>query len=125
MEAEERTDGAGGEVVENRSLLVLYGTETGKSQEIAQEIGRAAEALRFQTQVEEMNDVPLVSSATTLPPPRPTPHQGGTKLVTKVNEIDGASSRKSCPSAPLQYSLLRRQGKETSLPTPPPSGRAS
>lgn len=46
-------------------MLVLYGTETGKSQEIAQEIGRAAEGLRFQTQVEEMNDVPLVSSTIT------------------------------------------------------------
>lgn len=62
MEAEERTNGTAGEVAENRSLLVLYGTETGKSQEIAQEIGRAADGLRFQTQVEEMNDVPLVSS---------------------------------------------------------------
>lgn len=56
MEAEERPDGS------NRSLLVLYGTETGNSQEIAQEIGRAAERLRFQTDIEEMNDVPLVSS---------------------------------------------------------------
>ncbi|KAI7786313.1 nadph-dependent fmn fad containing oxidoreductase [Diaporthe eres] len=60
MEAEEGADGTGGEVAEgNRSMLILYGTETGKSQEIAQEIGRAAEGLRFQTQVEEMNDVPL------------------------------------------------------------------
>lgn len=67
MEAEERTNGTAGEVAENRSLLVLYGTETGKSQEIAQEIGRAADGLRFQTQVEEMNDVPLVSSITTQP----------------------------------------------------------
>lgn len=71
MEAEERTDGTGGEVPENRSLLVLYGTETGKSQEIAQEVGRAAESQRFQTQVEEMNDVPLVSLSTS------TSHQGG------------------------------------------------
>lgn len=65
MEAEERTNGTTTEVAGNRSLLVLYGTETGKSQEMAQEIGRAAEGLRFQTQVEEMNNVPLVSSVTT------------------------------------------------------------
>lgn len=80
MEAEERTDGAGEEVLENRSLLVLYGTETGKSQEIAQEIGRAAEGLRFQTQVEEMNDVPLVSPATNHPAQHhttPERHQTG------------------------------------------------
>lgn len=78
MEAEERAGGRGGEVAENRSLLVLYGTETGKSQEIAQEIGRAAEGLRFQTQVEEMNDVPLVSSTTTTI--AHTLHQSGTKM---------------------------------------------
>ncbi|POS70815.1 NADPH-dependent FMN/FAD containing oxidoreductase [Diaporthe helianthi] len=59
MEAEERTNGTTTQVTENRSLLVLYGTETGKSQEIAQEIGRAAEGLLFQAQVEEMNDVSL------------------------------------------------------------------
>lgn len=79
MEAEERTAGIGGEVADgNRSMLVLYGTETGKSQEIAQEIGRAAEGLRFQTQVEEMNDVPLVSS--TNHHHHTTPHQSGTKM---------------------------------------------
>ena len=79
MEAEERTNGTTREVAENRSLLVLYGTETGKSQEMAQEIGRAAEGLRFQTQVEEMNDVPLVSLTTTTKPPHTTPewHQNG------------------------------------------------
>lgn len=45
----------------NRSLLVLYGTETGNSQEMAQEIGWAAERLRFRTVVEEMDSVGLVS----------------------------------------------------------------
>lgn len=65
MEAEERPDECNRageeEALRNRSLLVLYGTETGNSQEIAQEISRAAERLRFQTDIEEMNDVPLVS----------------------------------------------------------------
>lgn len=83
MEAEERTNGTTKGVAENRSLLVLYGTETGKSQEIAQEIGRTAEGLRFQTEVEEMNDVPLVSSNTTTTlyhtTPRQTWHQNGRK----------------------------------------------
>lgn len=77
MEAEERTDGTGKEAAEDRSMLVLYGTETGKSQEIAQEIGRAAEGLRFQTQVEEMNDVPLVSSTTPHPTTTPKWPQNG------------------------------------------------
>jgi sulfite reductase alpha subunit-like flavoprotein len=78
MEAEERTNGTTREVAENRSLLVLYGTETGKSQEMAQEIGRAAEGLRFQTQVEEMDDVPLVSSTNTTAH-HSTPRQSGAK----------------------------------------------
>jgi len=44
----------------DRSLLVLYGSETGKSQEIAESLGRLCERLRFDTAVEEMNDVKLV-----------------------------------------------------------------
>lgn len=68
MEEEERAGGSNGDGLENRSLLVLYGTETGNSQEIAQEIGRAAERLRFQTEIEEMNDVPLVSQTASFPP---------------------------------------------------------
>ena len=86
MEAEERTDGIGREVAENRSMLVLYGTETGKSQEIAQEIGRAAESLRFQTQVEEMNDVPLVSSPTTTTPHHTAPRH--TKVAPKEAKVN-------------------------------------
>lgn len=51
------------EKVEDRSLLILYGTETGHSQEIAEEIGDAAERLRFRTTIGQMNDVSLVSCA--------------------------------------------------------------
>lgn len=72
MEAEERAGGANGDGLGSRSLLVLYGTETGNSQEIAQEIGRAAERLRFQTDIEEMNDVPLVSPTIFRPAPKET-----------------------------------------------------
>lgn len=62
MEAEERTGQSDWKGLEGRSLLVMYGTETGHSQEIAEEIGEAAERLRFQTSVEPMNDVSLVSN---------------------------------------------------------------
>lgn len=44
-----------------RKLLVLYGTETGHSQEVAEEIADAAERLRFSTSISPMNDVSLVS----------------------------------------------------------------
>lgn len=58
---EERTGQLSGQELKGRSLLVLYGTETGHSKEIAEEIVEAAERLRFQTSVEQMNDVSLVS----------------------------------------------------------------
>lgn len=63
MEAAGRTDHENGKGAEDRSLLILYGTETGHSQEIAYEIGDAAERLRFRTTVEQMNDVSLVRDA--------------------------------------------------------------
>lgn len=51
--------------VDGRSMLVLYGTETGRSLEIAQEIGQAAERLRFKTTVKELDgSAGLVSAAT-------------------------------------------------------------
>lgn len=59
---EERTGQLSGQELKGRSLLVLYGTETGHSKEIAEEIVEAAERLRFQTTIEQMNDVSLVSS---------------------------------------------------------------
>ena len=45
----------------NRSLLILYGTETGHSQEIAEELADMALRLRFELSLEEMDGVDLVS----------------------------------------------------------------
>jgi sulfite reductase alpha subunit-like flavoprotein len=46
-----------------RSMLVLYGSETGNSQDVAEELGRMAQRLHFKTKVEEMNTVSLVRSS--------------------------------------------------------------
>lgn len=43
-----------------RSVLVLYGSETGNAQEIAEELGRTFQRLHFRSTVEEMNAVALV-----------------------------------------------------------------
>ncbi|TPX14381.1 uncharacterized protein E0L32_005577 [Thyridium curvatum] len=43
--------------LQERSLLILYASETGNSQDIAEELGRMARRLHFHTDVEEMNDV--------------------------------------------------------------------
>lgn len=46
--------------VQTRRALVLYGSETGNAQDVAEEMGRIAERLRFDTEVVEMNAVSYV-----------------------------------------------------------------
>jgi sulfite reductase alpha subunit-like flavoprotein len=43
-----------------RKALVLYGSETGSAQDVAEELGRMVQRLRFSSQVSEMNAVNLV-----------------------------------------------------------------
>ncbi|RAQ53048.1 hypothetical protein AFGD_001788 [Aspergillus flavus] len=50
-----------------RSALILYGSETGNAQEVAEELGSLAERLHFMTQVSEMNHVkPEILSSYTI-----------------------------------------------------------
>ncbi|KAI0111329.1 riboflavin synthase domain-like protein [Daldinia grandis] len=51
--------GDGAAKLENRRILILYGSETGNSQDLAGDIERLAERLHFNTHVREMNDVEL------------------------------------------------------------------
>jgi len=44
-----------------RSALILYGSETGNAQEVAEELGALAERLRFATHVSELNQSKPVS----------------------------------------------------------------
>lgn len=46
-----------------RSALVAYGSETGNAQDIAEELGRIAERLRFWTRVSCLDAVELVCKA--------------------------------------------------------------
>ncbi|KAH8911329.1 riboflavin synthase domain-like protein [Coniochaeta sp. PMI_546] len=46
-------------VIPGRSMAILYGTETGNSEDIARELGDMAERLHFQTIVDEMNSFNL------------------------------------------------------------------
>lgn len=43
-----------------RSALVLYGSETGNAQDVAQEIARLTERLRFDTTVIDLDSIELV-----------------------------------------------------------------
>lgn len=45
-----------------RTCLVLYGSETGNAQDIAEEVGKMFRRLHFESSVEEMNAIDLVSS---------------------------------------------------------------
>jgi sulfite reductase alpha subunit-like flavoprotein len=45
---------------QRRSALVLYGSETGNAQDVAEEIGALAERLHFTTHVSELNHVKAV-----------------------------------------------------------------
>jgi sulfite reductase alpha subunit-like flavoprotein len=43
-----------------RRALVVYGSETGNAQDVAEELGRLAVRLRFETHVAELDAVTLV-----------------------------------------------------------------
>lgn len=47
--------------IQGRSALVLYGTETGTAQDLAAELGRLTERLRFSTTVAELDAVSIHS----------------------------------------------------------------
>lgn len=54
-------------VIPGRRMAILYGTETGNSEDIAHELGDMAERLHFQTAVDEMNSFSLVCVIGVLP----------------------------------------------------------
>lgn len=43
-----------------RQALVVYGSETGNAQDVAEEMGRLAVRLRFDTEVAELDAITLV-----------------------------------------------------------------
>jgi sulfite reductase alpha subunit-like flavoprotein len=45
-----------------RTALVLYGSETGNAQDVAEELGRLCERLRFDTRVAALDSIELVRS---------------------------------------------------------------
>ena len=48
--------------VPGRSMIILYGSETGNGEEIAGELGKMAQRLHFQVVVDEMDSFKLVSA---------------------------------------------------------------
>ncbi|TGJ83045.1 hypothetical protein E0Z10_g5711 [Xylaria hypoxylon] len=56
---QDSTQNDGVKTLDRRKILILYGSETGNSEESAGDIERLARRLHFQTLLEEMNDVEL------------------------------------------------------------------
>lgn len=48
-------------MAENRTMIILYGSETGNAEEIAMALGKMAERLHFRTRVDDMDNFKLVS----------------------------------------------------------------
>lgn len=46
--------------VQDRTVLILYGSETGNAQDMAEELGRVCQRLHFESRVEELDAVDLV-----------------------------------------------------------------
>lgn len=55
-----------------RRALVLYGSETGNAQDVAEEMGRITQRLRFDTEVADLNAVSLVRLESHVHSPRPS-----------------------------------------------------
>lgn len=54
----------------DRTALILYGSETGNAQDVADELGRLTERLRFTTQVSPLDDVdPVRAQSLSQPAP--------------------------------------------------------
>lgn len=51
----------------DRTALILYGSETGNAQDVADELGRLTERLRFTTQVSALDDVDPVGTQSFAP----------------------------------------------------------
>ena len=47
---------------QERTVLVLYGSETGNAQDMAEEVGKVCQRLHFHVDVEELDAAELVSS---------------------------------------------------------------
>lgn len=48
------------DIEQARRALVVYGSETGNAQDVAEELGRLAVRLRFDTEVAELDSITLV-----------------------------------------------------------------
>lgn len=118
MKDEEQAVKPLGQELEGRSLLVLYGTETGHSKEIAEEIVEAAERLRFQASIQQMNDVSLVSHHEQVFPG--SQRRFDTCLILTIFN----NNRKKWSSTPSQSLLPPQQARAMCLPMPACSGRA-
>lgn len=117
-----------------RSVLVLYGSETGTSAELAGNLGQVAERLHFTTTVEEMNSMRLVCTwFFTIPQARSDLQHAASCFLRNhavwfYNSISffntGIGIRSSCLDTSSSSLSCPRLDKETRPETQSSSGRA-
>ena len=118
--------GAGGAdqpvVVDGRSMAVLYGSETGSAEDIAIELGKMTERLRFQTTVDEMDGFKLVRCF--LPPAM---HSDYHQVCSAERNLIPSSQTTRLMSCVHRWSSLsrRRRARATCPRTRSSSGRTS
>lgn len=82
----------------DRTALILYGTETGNSQDVAEQLGCVFERLHFVTSVSEMDEVEIV---------RQPMSQPRTEQCTHLCIIECALEVHSCHFCDLNYRTRR------------------
>jgi hypothetical protein len=82
-----------------RRALVVYGSETGNAQDVAEELGRLAVRLRFETQVAELDAVTLVCQ---------TSHCFSAQRLIACRNNCCSTTLSSLPSPPVARGTCRR-----------------
>lgn len=108
--------------IDGRSMAILYGSETGNAEDIAIELGKMTERLRFQTTVDEMDGFKLVRCY--LPPGvHPQDHQGPASECSLIPLSQ--TTRLMCCARRWSSLSRRRRARATCPRTRSSSGRTS
>jgi hypothetical protein len=97
-----------------RSALVLYGSETGNAQDVAEEIGRLCERLRFTTHISDLNSASLVCTVC----------RESIGHVPRPSQLPAdACASDNCSTMIFLYSPYPQPAKATCPQTPKPFGK--
>jgi hypothetical protein len=94
----------------DRTALILYGSETGNSQDVAEELGRVAQRLHFQARVCEMDQVDLVRPP--LPPELQMLMTYGIEITLEIHHSSVCSRDHRTRRVPEEFQALLEKSLE-------------